>query len=807
MIAEAPADGTQYKDFTLYGGLLRWWQLIKRRECPAETLIEGPAGSGKSFAILLIICWLCEQFPGVRVLVARKYMTNARETVLAMLEDQVLPPGHPAKRGHNRTAQHPRYEFSNGSLIITAGFDDVERIKSSEYDVVYVNEGTEITLHDWNICLSRLRHHRLPLGNFGVIDCNPGAPAHWLNQRADTPKMARIKTTLDDNPKYVDPKSRDYTPEGREYLVKLDNLSGHDYQRLRLGLWVAAEGAIWPNYDKDIHIINDVPKENEYPVTDWFVGMQDWGHRNPGVFLVAGVNADTRQMYVVRQWYRRGWNANDWAEVQAKAYKTYNLRVIVADSADSGSIDICNRRLMKEGARNIVKPCEKPPKAFPAMCDLVRQRFEPDWCGKGPGLFFVRGNLQGRDPGLVEDKQPTCTEEEIPSYVWREHKDGQAVKEEEAPDSVAHGCFVAGTLIATLDGLIPIERVGVGQKVWTPSGPRQVAASGMTGIGVDVLSIELEDGREVTCTPDHKFWTDRGWIRADALRYGDRLASCMLSIEESVTPRAQTATFGVGQPGGAITSGFTDGSTRIMSDRFLRVGMYTTSTATFSTTILPTWRPLHPRFIHANAIRKVWNALGRLLRRGMAHPRVALGTASTPPISTSGSSTFLSVLASGVGASSSRGFTTSDSVPTGVVLASAEQVASMTRRDGASGAGASFGSTSTRRPAIALAHVQRVYARHEKRDVYDLTVEGEHVYFANGVLASNCDCLRYGVWYLDGTAYRPKDAVVVDRPGTVGHFLELDKDEAWKGLEKGKRRRRKLAAIRRPVEGIVYHDE
>ncbi len=33
-------------------------------------------------------------------------------------------------------------------------------------------------------------------------------------------------------------------------------------------------------------------------------------------------------------------------------------------------------------------------------------------------------------------------------------------------------------------------------------------------------------------------------------------------------------------------------------------------------------------------------------------------------------------------------------------------------------------------------------------DVYNLTVEGEHEYFANGILVSNCDALEYVTWRL-----------------------------------------------------------
>jgi hypothetical protein len=41
--------------------------------------------------------------------------------------------------------------------------------------------------------------------------------------------------------------------------------------------------------------------------------------------------------------------------------------------------------------------------------------------------------------------------------------------------------------------------------------------------------------------------------------------------------------------------------------------------------------------------------------------------------------------------------------------------------------------------------VVAVYAEPERRPVYNLTVAGRHEFFANGLLVSNCDALRYAI--------------------------------------------------------------
>ena len=44
--------------------------------------------------------------------------------------------------------------------------------------------------------------------------------------------------------------------------------------------------------------------------------------------------------------------------------------------------------------------------------------------------------------------------------------------------------------------------------------------------------------------------------------------------------------------------------------------------------------------------------------------------------------------------------------------------------------------------------------------MYNLTVEGEHEYFANGILVSNCDCMRYLAQYRPTWHPPPKPTAV-----------------------------------------------
>jgi len=201
-----------------------------------EVLIEGPAGTGKSLACLRKCVLLCEALP-CRVLLCRSSRVSMTESVLVTLERELLPEWHPARRDSEVTRAGRRsYNWPHGAELVVRGLDNTESVMSSEYDLIYVAEATEITIEDWERLLSRLRNNVLPFQQ-AIADCNPGAPAHWLNQRAMQGRMTRLLSRHVDNPSL--------TPK---YLATLAGLTGHRRSRLYEGRWVAAEGGVFPEF-------------------------------------------------------------------------------------------------------------------------------------------------------------------------------------------------------------------------------------------------------------------------------------------------------------------------------------------------------------------------------------------------------------------------------------------------------------------------------------------------------------------------------------------------------------------------------
>jgi hypothetical protein len=86
---------------------------------------------------------------------------------------------------------------------------------------------------------------------------------------------------------------------------------------------------------------------------------------------------------------------------------------------------------------------------------------------------------------------------------------------------------VAGTKISVPTGYLNIESLAVGDIVRTPIGDRLVVFTGNRLS--EVMDIHFSDGRKTTCTPDHPFYTQDGFVRADALQYSHIIASESIS--------------------------------------------------------------------------------------------------------------------------------------------------------------------------------------------------------------------------------------------------------------------------------------
>ncbi|HET7846160.1 MAG TPA: phage terminase large subunit [Acidimicrobiia bacterium] len=386
-----------------------------------EVLVSGPAGTGKSRACLEKMMALALKYPGMRGLMVRKTAVSLSSTALVTWRTKVAPEalrsGMVAYYGGSQE-EPAQYRFKNGSTLVIGGMDKATKIMSSEYDVVYVQEATELTVDDWEAITTRLRNGVVPYQQI-IADCNPDRPGHWLNERSKAGATAMLQSRHEDNPLLFDGNG-ELTLAGHSYISKLDALTGVRRDRLRYGKWVAAEGLVYEDYDPAVHLIDrfDIPPEwDRY----WVI---DFGFTNPFVLQWWAEDPDGR-LYLYREIYRSQRLVEDHAK---DALDIVAPKGIWAEPKPVAIICDHDAEDRATFTRHTHLPTTPAKKAKTKGIQSTQARFKIQKDGK-PRIFFLRDSVVHRDQELADAGKPTSTIEELTGYVWPQGKTGDKAEE------------------------------------------------------------------------------------------------------------------------------------------------------------------------------------------------------------------------------------------------------------------------------------------------------------------------------------------------------------------------------------------
>ena len=237
-----------------------------RRKFPKELLVVGPAGSGKTYPLLAFLHRLAADNDDLRILICRQTRASLTNSAMVTFEQEVLSAdGMDSLAFGSHRNNRQSYVYPTGSEIVLGGLDRPDRILSTSWDVIYVNEAIEIQEQAWDTLASRLdrpgRHRAL---GWLIGDTNPGDPAHWLKKRTEDGRTTLWDTNHRANPGLFD--GSDWTPTGVAYHARLDTLRGTRRKRLKDGLWAAGEGAWFDTFDPDKHVSATAEFDSRYPV-------------------------------------------------------------------------------------------------------------------------------------------------------------------------------------------------------------------------------------------------------------------------------------------------------------------------------------------------------------------------------------------------------------------------------------------------------------------------------------------------------------------------------------------------------------
>lgn len=336
-------------------------------------------------------------------------------------------------------------------------------------------------------------------------------------------------------------------------------------------------------------------------------------------------------------------------------------------------------------------------------------------------------------------------------------------------------CFVAGTLVLTDSGPVPIEKITCDSRVVTPWGERPVTAT-MNHVAEELLELEVSTGEKIICTPDHPFFTDKGVLLADDLQYNEVLYSpgekpcdantLSVYLKVSATTGSQRGTSKriTKNTAGERCTGL---SGNTPTDPFQTNTTSTTSMVTRLTTALKTWSASLPLSTCATTQRREipppmgYNEVSTPSKKAALEP--LNGTAASraePGIQPTERN-------HGQAASAWNLFVTTAVARTKATKAWSKRVFARLHVRGAQekllGLTMKFGnapsapasslptSTSKQKHAVRLVGKKRLAAQNAR--VYDLTVDTDHCFYANGILVHNCgDALQYLALHFNDTS-------------------------------------------------------
>jgi len=349
-------------------------------------LFDGGARAGKTIDIVRWIILRALQYPRSKQLVCRLRQVDLWGTSwLSMIEHLR---DYFASDMYTVHKKEMKISFIGGSFIKFSGLDTQERmdfILGSEWLTIFFNECTQGSYDMVTTLMTRLAQkvcHR-DTGKLGapkfVMDCNPKHTRHWVAQLCiqnvrpgsdpleplpATARWARMHWTPYDNAQNL-PNS---------FFDVLDGLPAIKRKRMRDGIWADNEGAVYAEFDEDIHI-----KEHFDIPSGWRrCRAIDFGFVHPFVCLWIAVDNDGI-MYIYNEYYVKGMIVSDCAkEILAMSMgEKYEFTVADWDAED-------NATLNKAG----IKTCNADKKISIGI-EAVKKRLKVQANGR-PRLYVVK---------------------------------------------------------------------------------------------------------------------------------------------------------------------------------------------------------------------------------------------------------------------------------------------------------------------------------------------------------------------------------------------------------------------------------
>ncbi len=284
---------------------------------------------------------------------------------------------------------------------------------------------------------------------------------------------------------------------GEDDIARYDEMYISSPRQARIicdGDWGIADGLIYENWREERFDILEVMKS--HPDLKFTYGL-DFGFAvDPAAFVAVAVDIASNTIWIFDEIYEVGLDNMELAKRIVEM--GYGKKTIVADSAEPKSIFELKRGFkefaLDDNGEQLYD--ETTGEAVFAVYQLpnIRSAF------KGPDS--LKNGIR-RVQGFNIVVHPKCANfmMELNNYSWAQDKDGNFV---DKPIDEFNHCLVAGTMVITDHGDVPIEDVRVGDMVLTHLGYREVTASGVTRPEpAEIWRLKTYSGTVIEGTADH----------------------------------------------------------------------------------------------------------------------------------------------------------------------------------------------------------------------------------------------------------------------------------------------------------------
>ena len=402
------------------------WQSEPFLDKSPTLLLTGSAGGGKSRLAGEKLHAFMQKYPGATGLMLRKAREYAGKSIVPFMSRTVIGSDNAVTMRKTDSA----FYYQNGSMLFWGGMKNDEQREGlrsigqdGSLDFVWIEEANAFTRTDFDEIQARMRGSAANWSQI-VLTTNPDIPSHWINQDLIIGGEASVY--------YSGASDNIYNPDS--YIATLDKLTGVLHQRLALGKWVQAEGAVYDEFEPGTHMLDafDIPDE-------WRrIRVVDFGYTNAFVCQWWAVDDDGRA-YRYREIYKTKTLVEDHAKLINELSKGEHIETTVCDhdAEDRATLE-------RYGIPTI--PANK---AVSKGIQAVKARLRVAGDGK-PRLYLVRGALHEEDQELREERKPVSTDEEITAYQWQKGVDGKPNKEQPVKNN-DHGVDAARYLVMYLD--------------------------------------------------------------------------------------------------------------------------------------------------------------------------------------------------------------------------------------------------------------------------------------------------------------------------------------------------------------------